>query len=310
MDSDYNNDILDDELIRLVSSNADISNQYVIFTNSENSFFAINVAKVQELIINKDIEIVKGHDISNIACGVAKIRDNIVTVINFDDWLGVRPYDKTDLNLIILTNYSDRQIGIVIKDVIGIQSCAASEFVKNTENDLKTISIFEVLNKGKKYLCKVFDFDKMAMDAFPVTKHAQDGGLGKINAHTLRHITKNILFADDSELIRKTLHSLFDKMQLNYLIFNDGQELLNGLKALSPEDVALIITDLEMPILNGLDLIKEIKQLPPYENIPILVHTNMAHEAIMEDAISSGATDIIKKIDIEYLSEMINKYAI
>ena len=59
------NSMEDDELIRLVSSNADTSNQYVIFRNGEDELYGINVAKVEELIVYNKLTIAKGNDNNN-----------------------------------------------------------------------------------------------------------------------------------------------------------------------------------------------------------------------------------------------------
>ena len=81
------NDISDtesDDLIRLVTSNADISSQYVIFQNGKSEYFVINVAKVEELIVYKDIYKVDTTDMYGLIEGTAKVREHMMSIVNLD----------------------------------------------------------------------------------------------------------------------------------------------------------------------------------------------------------------------------------
>ena len=312
MIEDSNSELLDDELIRLVSSSADTSSQYVIFTNSSDDLFAINVAKVEELIMNKDIVITKNYETAGCTLGVSKIRDNIVTMLNFDDWLGIKDYNENELRLIILANYSNRRVGLVIKSVVGIQSFEAKEFFGHAEEDEKTIHILEITTGGRKRLCKVFDSDRMVMDVFPSIKDVEEGKVDNITQEMLdkKKITKFVFFAEDSVLIQKSVKKLFDKLNLKYEAFENGQLMLNRINEVSPNDISLIITDIEMPVMDGMTFLSNLQKKQEFAGIPILVNTNMANEAVVSTAKALGAVEVVRKLDLENLHKMIMKYAL
>jgi two-component system chemotaxis response regulator CheV len=96
-------------------------------------------------------------------------------------------------------------------------------------------------------------------------------------------------------------------MELNYKIFEDGKYLIEELKKLNPNDIGLIITDLEMPNLGGKEVIKFIRENSKFNDINIIVHTNMSNNIMEEDLLKAGANQLIKKIDMEELSQSIKK---
>lgn len=305
------NDLKDNELIRLISSNANTSSQYVIFTNSQDDLFAINVAKVKELIMNKDIEITKNYDDNAITMGIARVRDSVVSMLCFDDWLGVKNYDKSSLKLIILANYSNRRIGIIVKGVVGIQSIDARELRTSSEQDDKTMYIFEIPYKGVNRICKVFDSDKMMMDAFPTMSTKEEGRVGEIIENIgIRRLDKLILFAEDSIIIQKSICKLFDRAGFKYELFENGKLLFDRLKQLGSGEVSIIVTDIEMPVMDGMTLLKHIVENNEFKNLPVLINTNMGNQAVIDTAYASGAKGVVKKLDFENLYKMIVKYAL
>jgi two-component system chemotaxis response regulator CheV len=303
-------EIYDDELIRLVSSNANTSSQYVIFTNSKDDYFAINVAKVEELITAKEVSITKGNNSTGLVLGISKIRDNLVTMCSFDAWLGVEDVDNTLLKLVILANYSNKRIGILIKNVIGIQSFEADQFLHNSDSDEKTIHVIELGSGNDRKLCKIFDSDRFIFDLFPEVEVDESDKVERIDNSKNESTTKKILLAEDSKLIQKSVKQLFDKLEYNYEMFENGKTCLERIKELDPSEIGLIITDIEMPIMDGITLLTELTQLEKYNAIPKIVNTNMANSAVSTTALKNGALEVVKKLDLESLSNAINKYAL
>jgi two-component system chemotaxis response regulator CheV len=310
MIEDNKYDLQDDELVKLVSSNANTSSQYVIFTNALDELYGINVAKVEELIMNKEISITRdAQKKDSNSLGVSKIRDNIVTMLNFDDWLGTPEYQDDDLRLIILTNYSNVRLGLIIKSVVGIQSFDADTFDKN-ERDEKTIFIVETSINGEKRLCKIFDSDRLIMDVFPQAEQNHKDSVKQIDkSDNIKHTNKLILFAEDSILIQKHIVNLLENFDYKYEVFENGKGLLDRLGEINNDDIGIIITDVEMPVMDGMTLMKEIKNSPEYSQIPVVVNTNMANNAIVSNSLELGAKEVIKKLDMQALFNAIKQYA-
>ncbi len=298
----------DDELdlVALVSSNANNTSQYLVFQGSDNQYYAKNVSKIEELLVYKDIDIAKSHD-KKLILGTADIRGNMTTIINFDKWFGNEILPDEEYELLIVAHYGGHRLGIVVKNVEYIVTIPADTMTDNSQNDEKTSFITKVQIGQKKEMCIIFDSDKMLIDTFETIDTKVLADTKKLNP--LQN-NKLVLFADDSHFIRKMAESLFKKMGLNYRMYSNGQQLLDDLSNLKAEDIGLFITDLEMPVLGGKDVIAFIRDNKEYDKINIIVHTNMSNENMSSELKKSGAQEIIGKVDMLALSEAIEGYII
>jgi two-component system chemotaxis response regulator CheY len=116
---------------------------------------------------------------------------------------------------------------------------------------------------------------------------------------------KTILIADDSESVREVV---------NYTLINAGYEVLIGvdgedaLKHLNGKEIHLVLTDLHMPKMDGIALIKEVRAKPEYKFIPILFLTTESLSSKKEEAKAAGATGwIVKPFVPEKLIETIQR---
>ncbi len=295
----------DDELdlVALVSSNANDTSQYLVFQGSDDQYYAKNVSKIEELLVYKDIDVAKNHS-TKLIVGTADIRGNMTTIINFDEWFGNEVLPDDEYELIIVAHYGGHRLGIIVKSVEYIVNIPADTMTDNSQNDEKTSFITKVQIGQKQEMCTIFDSDKMLIDTFDTidTKAAED-------TNQLRKLKndKLILFADDSRFIRKMAESLFHKMNLSYKMYENGQLLLDALANITPEDIGLFITDLEMPVLGGKEVIEYIRGHKEYDHINIIVHTNMSNTNMSDNLKQNGAQQIIGKVDMLALSESIEK---
>jgi len=295
----------DDELdlVALVSANANDTSQYLVFEGSDNQYYAKNVSKIEELLVYKDIDIARTNN-AGLIIGTADIRGNMTTIINFDKWFGNELLDEDKYELIILAHYGGHRLGIVVKRVEYIVNIPPETMTDNSENDEKTSFITRVNIGQKSEMCLIFDSDKMLLDVFDTidTKAMED-------TKKIEEVTNNklVLFADDSRFIRKMAESLFTKMGLKYRMYENGQLLLEDLQYISPEEISLFITDLEMPVLGGRDVIDTLRKEKKYTDINIIVHTNMSNDNMAESLLDAGAQDIIGKVNMLALSEAIQR---
>jgi len=295
----------DDELdlIALVSANANDTSQYLVFEGSSGQFYAKNVSKIEELLVYKDIDIAKTNN-DGLIIGTADIRGNMTTIINFDKWFGNKVLKDNEYELIILAHYGGHRLGIVVKRVEYIVNIPPETMTDNSENDEKTSFITKVSIGQRNEMCLIFDSDKMLLDVFNTidTKAMED----TMKIEEIKN-NKLVLFADDSRFIRKMSESLFNKMGLKYRMYENGQLLLEDLKYIAPEEISLFITDLEMPVLGGRDVIDNIRKEKKYDSINIVVHTNMSNDNMADSLLGAGAQDIIGKVNMFALSEAIKK---
>ena len=105
-------------------------------------------------------------------------------------------------------------------------------------------------------------------------------------------MSKNILIVDDSESIREVVSFTLENEGYNVLIGVDGKD---ALKYLDGSPIDLIITDLHMPIMDGIELIKNVRQMDAYKRIPILFLTTESQASKKMEAKEAGATGWIIK---------------
>ena len=302
--------ILDDEdeldLVALVSANANDTSQYLIFEGSNEQFYAKNVSKIEELLVYKDIDIVRNNN-DSLIIGTADIRGNMTTIVRFDEWFGNKVLDDSEYELIILAHYGGHRLGIVVKRVEYIVNIPAETMTDNSENDEKSSFLTRVQIGQRDEMCTIFDSDKLLLDVFNTID-------AKAMEDTKRSQTldndKYILFADDSRFIRSMAEELFLQMDMKFKMYENGQALIDELEKTSLNDIGIIVTDLEMPILGGREVITKIREDKQYDSINIIVHTNMSNSNMNDTLLENGAQEIIGKVNMLALSEAIKRLVI
>jgi two-component system chemotaxis response regulator CheV len=296
----------DDEidLLSLVSADTNSINQYLAFVGSNDEIYAINVSKVRELLVYKDLMLVKNSEKGSIIKATADIRGEMTTIVNFDEWFGNEVLPDSDYELVILAGFGGHNIGIMIKKVEYIINVNSSQMHSGATNNAKANFIVTTKINSKERLCTIFDGDKMLLDIFDDLNEPME----QKSVDLVQKKDKLVLFADDSKYIRKIVYGLFEKLQIKSQIYENGQELYDALQTISHQDIGLIITDLEMPIMDGNTLIKKIKEKPEYNKLPLIVHTNMSNDVMENSLLRLGANAVIGKIDIAKLSEAIVKH--
>ncbi|MFA6394416.1 MAG: chemotaxis protein CheW [Sulfurimonas sp.] len=293
------------DLVKLVTSNANDANQYLIFEGSNGEFYAINVAKVDEILIYGDFEIAHNTD-GSLIIGTAQIREKMTPLILFDAWFGTPILEKKEYELMILASFGGHRIAMIVKRVEDIVVIESNEMENNARNNANTSFLATIKFNGALHLCTIFDSDKMLLDIF------QDETLQ--NNELLNHIlprklsTKTLFFADDSRLIRQMVQKLFSKLGLTFQIFENGLELIDALAAFPADDIALVITDIEMPVKNGHEVVAALRANKRYDPIKIIVHTNMANNQMRDSLLQQGVNCVIGKVNLATLESAIAEF--
>ena len=233
--------------------------------------------------------------------GTADIRGNMTTIINFDHWFGNKVLDDSEYELVIVAYYGGHRVGIVVKRVEYIVNIPSETMVDNSQNNPKTSFLTNIMIGGKEQLCLIFDSDKLLLDVFSSMDEQRVEDNETLRAH--QGSKKLVLFADDSRFIRKMVEELLQKMGLKYKMFDNGQQMLAALEKMAVEDIGLFM---EMPVLGGRDLIDRLRSNKKYDDIKIIVHTNMSNDNMQNTLLEKGADTIIGKVNMFELSEAIN----
>jgi len=117
---------------------------------------------------------------------------------------------------------------------------------------------------------------------------------------------KTILIVDDSAAIRKFVSLALKIKGYDIILAEDG---MDALEALPSHQIDLLITDLNMPQIDGLSLIKNIREDDEYKDLPIIILTSLTADRYIEEGIKAGANSFLPKpFNIEKIQNEVSKY--
>ena len=271
--------------------------------------FGINVAKVKELMQYCEVrELPSAHPCVE---GVFQPRDEVYTVLNLASYLGLPESENTLKDIYIITSFNNIKVAFHVHGVESIHRFSWTEIEKPDSiiyggDDGVVTGIVKI--EGK--ISAILDFEKIAFDINPETgiQLSEIDGLGQ------RAQSQNpILVAEDSVLLRRMLLEALHKAGYgNILAVTNGAEaweiLLKRKQAggdLS-QSVSLVITDIEMPQMDGLHLTKRIKNDPDLRKLPVVVFSSIIDEQMRLKCEEIGADAQLSKPEIGKLISVID----
>ncbi|WMJ87895.1 chemotaxis protein [Anaerocolumna sp. MB42-C2] len=270
-----------------------------------NNFYGINVAKIREILpYQTPTPIPNAHPCIE---GIFMPRDIIITVINLAKCLNIPDSNMaTDMN--IITNFNKLNVAFHVHGVVGIHRISWEDINKPDE----TInSIATGIIKLEEKLIIVLDFEKIISDISPETglKVSDINHLGVRNRNEAP-----ILIAEDSPLLSKLIQECLTKAgYTNITATVNGLDAWNKLQGYKKDkiiksSVKCIITDIEMPQMDGHHLTKLVKTDPELKDLPIIIFSSLINEEMMRKGESIGADAQITKPEIGSLVEVLDKF--
>ncbi|BAI81804.1 two-component system, chemotaxis family, response regulator CheV (plasmid) [Deferribacter desulfuricans SSM1] len=278
--------------------------EFVINNNNKDFNFAINVAKVREVLKISYDEITPMPN-SNIE-GMIKIRDIVIPVINLKKVLGLYTDDyKKDEKIYLLHCYFNTlHVSFIIDKVLGIQKVTWKMIetggnLVTEQGNVKLVGVVKLPNK----LIQLLDYEQIVANVAPELLENKLSNIEEIQDTDLQLLqSKKILFAEDSSVIRNVLKSLCNKHNLNAVIVKNGQELISTFKQYNPD---IVVTDIEMPIIDGLTATKLIKQMNT--KTKVIIFSSMYSIENEKKAKTVGIDAFVAKPDLVQLIETMKK---
>lgn len=272
-----------------------------------NNSYGINVAKIKELIPYQPVTPVPNAHPS--IEGIFMPRDTMITAIDLKNCLQLG--GSGDGGLFIITNFNKLDIAFHVDAVLGIHRISWTEIIKpnatiSTTEDGVATGIVKMNGK----LIIILDFEKIVTDISPET------GLKVSEIDELGERTRNavpILIAEDSALLRKLIiDSLHQAGYVNLLHTENGQEawdLICKYKAEGTlaEHIQCVITDIEMPLMDGHRLTKLIKSDDDTKSIPVIIFSSLVNDEMKRKGESLGADAQLSKPEIANLVREVDK---
>lgn len=276
------------------------------FTVSGNSY-GINVAKIKEIIPYSPVTPVPNSHPS--IEGLFMPRDIMITAIDLRNCL--QRGSSEPGGLFIITNFNNLDIAFHVDGVSGIHRISWGDIIKpnvtvaTTEESIST-GIIKMNDK----LVIILDFEKILSDINPETGlRLEDIDLIEKNS---KRGEKPIVIAEDSVLLNKLIVDSLKKagyVQLEHTA--NGQECYDLLKKYKDEgtiaqNVACVITDIEMPIMDGHHLTKLIKTDDELKDIPVVIFSSLVNDEMRRKGEALGADAQLSKPEIGNLVHLVD----
>lgn len=273
----------------------------------DGSLYGINVAKVREIIMSAPVKIMPhAHPAVE---GIFKPRDVVITVVDLPKYLGVDK-EKAEKDLFIITNFNKMYIAFRVHTVVGISRISWTDIHKPD----KTVSggsegVATGIAQCGPDLVTILDFERIVAEIAPETTIQVD----EIEQMGPRSRSDEpIWIAEDSILLSKMIEECLRKAGfVNLRMFPNGREMWEALNALPQtgrlfDQVALIITDIEMPQMDGHRLTKLVKSNPRFQPIPLIIFSSLISEEMRIKGRQLGADEQMSKPEIGHLVDVMD----
>ncbi|MEZ3488082.1 MAG: chemotaxis protein [Lachnospiraceae bacterium] len=279
--------------------------QFTIF----GELYGINVAKVREIMMADKVKPVPhSHEAVE---GIFKPRETLLTVINLPRYLTGDSGEKNDRDLFIITNFNKMNIAFRVHTVVGISRISWEDIQKpdkaltNGEDGVAT----GIAQCGGQ-LVTILDFEKIVAEIAPETS---------IQVHDIDALGERIprdnpiVLAEDSILLTKMIKdSLFRAGYSNLKNFNNGKDAWEYLESIRNEPnihdrASLLITDIEMPEMDGHRLTKLVKDDERLKKMPVIIFSSLINEEMRRKGKQLGADEQLSKPEIGRLVEVMDE---
>ncbi|ELJ8548612.1 chemotaxis protein CheV [Vibrio cholerae] len=287
-------------------------------------YYGINVAKVREVIRvpeTTDYPNAQPHMI-----GVFSSREILTPLVDLAGWLGVPTSTDISKKYVIVTDFNRMTNGFLIDSISRIHRISwndvesPSQFLEAGEQDC----VVAVVRQDKK-LIMILDFEKIIADINPeLSMEKYDVTVDRKVDLNQRMVTKRnaktIMVVDDSAFIRSLIQDTLSSAGYNIIACKDGgeaHEKLMELKQAAKEEnvpvselVDAVVTDVEMPRMDGMHLIKRLRDDDSYSSMPIVMFSSLMSDDNRAKALALGANDTLTKPEIGKMVAMMDKYTL
>ncbi len=270
--------------------------------------FGMNVFKVREALIMPPITPMPGSP--KHVLGVANIRGQIIPVIDLPSVVGCTPSAR---NILLVTEYERSVQGFAVEEVEEIVRLEWSSVV-SAEKSAASVLVTSLARLEEKEenprLALILDVESILRDALPSRFRTGD----EITYLPSVQIPQGavVVYADDSSVARRQIETVLNRLKLPFMGAKTGKEAWEHLKSLAQQarsagvpvrqKVAMVLTDLEMPEMDGFTLTRQMKEDDLLKSIPIVIHSSLSGSANESHASRVGADGFVAKFVPDELS--------
>lgn len=271
--------------------------------------FGMNVAKVREILKYQPAKPMQNaHPVIE---GIFKPRDQVITIVDLAKYLGLPPSDNLERDIYMISSFNNMVFAFHVHSVVGIDRISWTKIQKPDKiiyggQEGVATGIAEYEDR----LITILDFEKIISEISPETGIRYED-LEKLGPRSRN--AKPILIAEDSMLLSKMIiESLQRSGYENTIKTDNGQEAWDFLSEAKmsgdpiQDHVACIVSDIEMPQMDGHRLTKLVKSDPLLKEIPLVLFSSLIDEQMRSKGEQLGADAQISKPEIANLVTLID----
>ncbi len=275
--------------------------------------FGINVFKVREILVMPEVTAMVNSPPA--VMGVANIRGQMITVINLPQIVGTNP--SKGLGILLVTEFARTTQAFAVEEVNEIVRLEWRQVLSAEGRGGGLVTSIARLDGDAENtrLAQVLDVEQILRDVFPeqhqLEVQVDDDHKLKLPPGTV------VLAADDSAVARMMIEQGLKSMGVPFIMTKSGQEAWDRLRALAAEaqsqgqtikdKVAMVLTDLEMPEMDGFTLTRNIKQDANFSGLPVVIHSSLTGSTNEDHVKRVGADGYVAKFVAEELADTIRR---
>ena len=272
--------------------------------------FGINIAKIREIMRAQETK--KMPNSHNFVEGIFKQRGEVITVIDLAKCLNIEKSENKSHDIFILTHFNKLNFAFRVESVVGIDR-VSWEDIKKPDKVIYSgeDSVATAIAEYKDRLITILDFEKIIADISPETSITLDR-LDELGDRV--ESQKKILVAEDSMMLSNLIIGFLHKSGYkNTVKFNNGKEAWNYLTEAKESGlpisnyVSCIVSDIEMPLMDGHRLTKLIKTDDELKHIPVILFSSLISDELRIKGQEVGADEQITKPEIVELVNIIDR---
>ena len=280
-----------------MKSKANQSQGMLLFKLSiQQQSFAIGTLKVREIVpYSPTTRIPHSH---HHVIGTVTLRDITVPVIDMAAAIGFRPIAKQEYEhcYLIVTDCLRTVVAFMVRTIEKIIECDWHNIEPSPESTGPNVFVTGITRFEDK-IVQMLDVELLLSKIYPQDASARIPILTDVERERLKPL--NILLVDDSSVARKQLSDALDSINISYSVCNNGIDALDLMKNYANEGnpIDLLVSDIEMPGLDGYELAFEVQNDPSLDKAYRILHTSLSSEMSADRAHQVGAHEALTKFD-------------
>jgi two-component system chemotaxis response regulator CheV len=273
--------------------------------------FGINVFKVREVLLCPPLTAIPKRN--KYVRGIAHIRGQTISVIDLSLATGGRAIENTKDSFIIIAEYNRSVQGFLVQSVERIVNINWADIMPPPKGTSGKQSYLTAITEIENELVEIIDVEKILEEISPSPTAISSAVVTSSISEDLGD--RLILIADDSAVARNQVKRALEGLGVRTELVNNGREALSYLQESAAscqnsvtEKVGLLISDIEMPEMDGYTLTAEIRQDPKLKPLHVILHTSLSGVFNQQMVQKVGADDFIAKFNPDELAESVRKW--